>query len=121
MSAITTENTTATGHRGRSAIVLAATALLLFLFCLSPWFTRLEAALGLNWLFKWRGAIAPPATVTVVAINAETAARMGLPAAVDRWPHTRHAELITALQRHGAAAIAFDIAFIERGRQRRTV
>ncbi|TQV78691.1 adenylate/guanylate cyclase domain-containing protein [Exilibacterium tricleocarpae] len=109
----TLHDTTATGYRRSDTSILVSITVLLFLFGLSPWLTRLEAAFGLQWLFHGRGAIIPPDSAVIVAIDGAGAARMGLPTAVDRWPRARHAELIRALQARGAASIAFDIAFTE--------
>ncbi len=107
------DNNNAGNGRGKNATALAFVTAMLILFGLSPWFTRLEEAVGLSWLFQWRGAIEPPDSVVIVAIDSDTAERMGLPAKVERWPRSLHAGLIRTLHGAGATSIAFDIAFKE--------
>jgi adenylate cyclase len=102
-----------TGLRALAIGVLTAVAGALF--TASPLGARVEEWAGLGLLFQLRGPRVPPADVVVVAIDAPSAAALGLPLSPVRWPRTRHAELIDALSRGGAAVIVFDIAFDEPG------
>lgn len=78
-----------------------------------PFGQSLEAALGLDLLFKQRGARAGPAEVVVVPIEKNAAQDLGLPERIDRWPRALHARLIERLHQAGAAVIVFDIHFKE--------
>lgn len=73
--------------------------------------SNFERAIGLPWLFHLRGAIEPPPQVAIVAIDGQTGARLGLPAAPQEWPRSIHARLVDALIREGASVIVFDILF----------
>lgn len=85
--------------------------IVLWAFCLSPWFLPFEENLGLKWLFQWRGTLNAPDSVIVIGMDTESASEMGLPNNTSQWPRTVHARLIDELLQRGAAAIAFDIAF----------
>ena len=78
---------------------------------LSPWGVALEENLGLDTLFRWRGARPPPPEVAIVALDREAAAELGLPNRPDQWPRRYHARLVEALSRQGAAVIVFDLLF----------
>ena len=95
----------------RVAAISAAAGLL----ALSPLFGGLEEDYGLRALFRVRGPVPAPPEVVVVAIDRLSADRMGLPVPPRRWPRTVHAELIDTLTKAGAAAIVFDLLFIEEG------
>lgn len=73
--------------------------------------SNFERAIGLTWLFHLRGAIEPPPQVAIVAIDGQTGARLGLPAAPDEWPRSIHARLVDALVKDNASVIVFDILF----------
>jgi signal transduction histidine kinase/CheY-like chemotaxis protein/HPt (histidine-containing phosphotransfer) domain-containing protein len=88
------------------AIALACAA-----FALTPAGQGFEERYGLDWLFRLRGPVEPPAGVVVVAIDERSAAAMGLPEQPREWPRSRHAQLIDVLTAAGASIIVFDLAF----------
>lgn len=99
-------------HSWRNATILALiVALLGATIGLSPWGFALEESLGLDTLFRLRGARPPPPEVAIVALDREAAADLGLPKRPDQWPRRYHAQLIDALSRQGAAVIVFDLLF----------
>jgi adenylate cyclase len=69
----------------------------------------LEEAYGLGTLFRLRGPVSPPPGIVVAAMDRASAERLGLSS--PPWPRTIHADLISALDRHGPAAIVFDVYF----------
>ena len=73
--------------------------------------TAFETSVGLSWLFKVRGAIAPPPEVVIVAIDAGTGRQLGLSASPQEWPRSIHARLVDALVKRGASVIVFDLFF----------
>ena len=75
--------------------------------------STLEQQVGLSWLFKLRGAQAPPREVSIVAIDGRTGRLLDLPALPREWPRSIHAELVDVLRQGGAAVIAFDIHFAQ--------
>ena len=93
----------------------ALAALAGVLFAAVPLGPRLEESIGLTLLFRLRGSRPPPADVLVVAIDRQAAEALGLPPNPNRWPRTQHAELVDALHRGGAAAVAFDVVFDDAG------
>jgi len=70
-----------------------------------------ETRIGLYSLFHVRGKRPPPPEVAVVAINARTGEKLGLPPLPRDWPRTIHGKLVDELTRRGAAAIVFDFDF----------
>lgn len=78
-----------------------------------PFGQTLEAALGLELLFKQRGARAVPSEVVVVSIEKNAARDLGLSNRPDRWPRALHARLVDRLHTAGAAVIVFDVHFKE--------
>lgn len=81
------------------------------LLALSTAGATFERNIGLPWLFYLRGAIVPPSQVAIVAIDAQTGGRLGLPAAPMEWPRSIHAHLVDSLTREGASVIVFDMLF----------
>lgn len=71
----------------------------------------LERSVGLNLLFKARGALTPPDDVVVVAIDGRSGEQLGLPSLPREWPRSVHGELVDALVRRGASVVAFDVHF----------
>ncbi len=98
-------------HFKRAALL----GLLVGLVGTAAWLMRpgwsLEQEIGLGWLFKLRGATAPPASAVVVSLDKASAARLGQPEKMRDWERSLHAELIDRLTRRGAAVIAFDVFF----------
>lgn len=101
-------------NRLSKALVLGAlTSLLGLAGGLTPFGAMLEENLGLDTLFKLRGAIAPPADVIVVTIDKQSSDLFGLSNKPSKWPRSYHAHLIDNLNRQGARVIAFDMLFDE--------
>jgi serine phosphatase RsbU (regulator of sigma subunit) len=74
---------------------------------------NLEENTGLGLLFKLRGVQQPSDEVVVVSIEKESSDHLNLPNNPDKWPRSLHARLVDNLVREGAAAITFDVHFIE--------
>lgn len=94
-------------------IPAALLALVAAIIPFTPVYSWLEDGLARPLLFQWRGAVSPPAGVSIVGIDADSTRRLGLPRNVAQWDRRIHARVIRALQDAGAAAIALDIAFRE--------
>ncbi|MEN8245169.1 MAG: SpoIIE family protein phosphatase [Thermodesulfobacteriota bacterium] len=75
--------------------------------------SKLDEDSGLGLLFKLRGQRKAPADVVVVSIDKESSDELGLPNNPDKWPRSIHARLAPLLAEKGAAAVAFDVHFIE--------
>jgi adenylate cyclase len=104
---------TAKSRRARAAICAAALGLAGVLLSVVPAVLRVDESFGLGLLFAVRGTVTPPAEVVVVSISRDSAAALGQPAALDRWPRSLHAELLDSLTAAGAEAVAFDVFFDE--------
>jgi adenylate cyclase len=78
---------------------------------LAPLGHDLEENIGLELLFKLRGARQAPADVVIVSLDDVSATVLGLPNDPAKWPRSYHARLTEILARAGAAVIAFDIIF----------
>jgi serine phosphatase RsbU (regulator of sigma subunit) len=74
---------------------------------------NLEENTGLGLLFKLRGVQQPSDEVIVVSIEKESSDNLNLPNNPDKWPRSLHARLVDTLLSEGAAAITFDVHFIE--------
>ncbi|MBM4200433.1 MAG: adenylate/guanylate cyclase domain-containing protein [Gammaproteobacteria bacterium] len=70
-----------------------------------------EQNIGLGWLFKLRGPVAPPAEVAVIAIDDQTGTHLGLSKLPREWPRATHARLVDRLTELGASVIVFDFDF----------
>jgi len=81
------------------------------LFGLTDVGATFERTVGLSWLFKIRGTVAPPSDVVVVAINGQTGDQLSLPSLPRDWPRSIHARLVDELVRRGASSIVFDMQF----------
>ena len=96
----------------RGALWLAlATGVIGALIALSPLGWKLEESVGLDWLFQFRGARAPPSELVIVGVDRQSAQALGQTPQLNTWPRTLHAELIEKLVAAGAALIVFDIYF----------
>jgi adenylate cyclase len=62
-------------------------------------------------LFHLRGAIQAPPEVIVVAIDEQSAQKLGVPSKPSEWPRDLHAQLVERLVRAGARVICFDLTF----------
>lgn len=78
-----------------------------------PVFLSLEEGIGLSFLFKIRGPLAPPSDVVVVSLNRESAEQLNLPIDTRKWPRSLHADLVDYLHSQGASVIVFDMLFNE--------
>jgi adenylate cyclase len=76
---------------------------------LTPFGSDLEEHFGLLWLFKLRGATPAPPDVVIVAIDQQSAEKLGLPRKPSEWPRLMHARLIESLARAQARVIALDL------------
>jgi serine phosphatase RsbU (regulator of sigma subunit)/CHASE2 domain-containing sensor protein len=74
---------------------------------------NLEENTGLGLLFKLRGMQQPSDEVVVVSIEKESSDHLNLPNNPDKWRRSLHARLVDNLVSEGAAAITFDVHFIE--------
>jgi adenylate cyclase len=83
---------------------------------LLPPVSELEQDFELRWLFELRGAVPVPQDVVVVAIDEQSARKLGLPSKPSEWPRDLHAHLIDRLARAGARVICFDLTFDSPGR-----
>jgi CHASE2 domain-containing sensor protein len=97
--------------RGAWVAVLTAAAGLAFLTLLSS----AEEAYGLGLLLRWRGIIAPPQDVVIVGIGADSQLILPKDTQIDCWPRALHAPLVQTLADNGAAAILFDLYFLNDG------
>lgn len=95
-------------HRYGLALLIASIGLIGVGF---PFAQAWEEDLGLTWLFRLRGPIAPPTEVVVVSIDRESSERLGLPNVPRKWPRDLHARLLDRLTEQGASVIAFDMMF----------
>src|SRR5258705_780310 len=100
-------------RRIRTAFLLSLIAGLLGV-ALTRWApaVSLEKAGGLDRLFALRGPRTAPPEVCVVAIDDDSYKLIG-PDPTVAWPRGLHAELIRALRREGARAVAFDGLFTD--------
>jgi adenylate cyclase len=100
------------GRLARSLLVGFVAALCGVLLAVTPAGLALERDFGLDWLFKIRGAIVPPAAVAVVAINGKTGDALDLHARLPRdWDRSIHAQLIERLVERNVGVIVFDVDF----------
>ena len=102
-------------RRTRTALLLALAPGLLGIV-LTRWApaVSLEKAGGLDTLFQLRGPRTPPAEVCVVAIDDASYDEVGRDKTLG-WPRGLHADLVRALAREGARAVAFDVLFEDEG------
>ncbi len=101
--------------RSRSSSIWPATLVaglafgLVLILSNTSFFSLLELK-GLDLLFTLRGALPPPQSIVLVAIDESSMAE------IKRqwpWPRSLHARLIRQLHQAGAAVIGFDILFAE--------
>ena len=90
------------------AVLLASVSVGLFLTLLPYDFER---AWGLPLLYTLRGPLAPPREVAIVALDQDSAKRLGMPPSYALWPRQRHAELVRLLKSAGAKVVVFDVVF----------
>jgi len=81
-----------------------------------PRVSEIEEDFELRWLFHLRGAAQAPPEVVIVAIDEQSAQKLGLPSKPSEWPRDLHARLVERLARAGARVICFDLTFDTPGR-----
>ena len=74
---------------------------------------HVEENIGLDLLFKLRGAREVPSDVIIVTMDKVSADNLNLPPEPEKWPRSLHARLTKNLAKGGAAVIVFDIIFDE--------
>jgi adenylate cyclase len=84
---------------------------------LVPMGIALEENIGLDALFRLRGARKPPSDVTIVSLDKASADYFNLPIDPDKWPRSLHARLTEYLAKQGAAVVVFDLIFKNPGPQ----
>jgi len=98
--------------RLRKSLALGfAIGLLGILITLLPQTAEIEEDLELSWLFHLRGPVQAPSDVVVVAIDEQTAQKLGLPEKPREWPRELHARLVDKLAQSGAKVVGFDLTF----------
>jgi len=70
-----------------------------------------EEEIGLDLLFRLRGAQTPPPEVVLVALDGDSGRRLGLSDELTRWPRSVYVRLLERLRSAGATVIVFDIYF----------
>lgn len=95
----------------KAAVVGALVGIIGVILVLTPLGAQFEAQTGLMWLFRMRGAVAPPSDVVVIAIDRSTGNRLDLPESPRDWPRSTHAKIVDRLVELGASTIVFDIEF----------
>ncbi|HEX2228991.1 MAG TPA: CHASE2 domain-containing protein, partial [Candidatus Binatia bacterium] len=97
----------------RAAVFGSAVAVIGLLLTFLSFSHDIEEDAGLALLFKLRGVKEAPSAVVVVSIDRESSDALRLPNNPDRWPRSYHSQLVSRLADNGAAAIVFDLYFIE--------
>jgi len=92
-----------------AATVAAVAFSVTLLFANLSFFSFLELK-GLDLLFTLRGALSPPNSIVIVAIDEPSMAEIKQQWP---WPRSLHAQLVRQLHQAGAAVIGFDILFAE--------
>jgi len=98
--------------RWSKAIIIGLLTSLLGLGLL-PFGHQLEENVGVDLLFRLRGAREAPSDVLIVSMDKVSAAHLNLPPDPEKWPRTLHARLTEYLAKQGASVIAFDMIFDE--------
>ena len=68
-------------------------------------FANIEESLGLQWMFNVRGPVSPPADVVIIAIDEQSAQKLGLPDKPRDWPRDLHAQVVGYLAKAQARII----------------
>jgi len=80
---------------------------------LLPFGHQLEENVGVDLLFRLRGARKAPSDVLIVSMDKVSAAHLNLPPEPEKWPRTLHASLTEYLAKQGVSVIAYDMIFDE--------
>jgi adenylate cyclase len=97
----------------KAVTVGVLTGILGLVASLIPVGLHLEESVGLDLLFRMRGAREVPPDVIIVSMDKVSADNLNLSADPKKWPRSLHARLIRNLVKEGPAVIAFDIIFDE--------
>jgi adenylate cyclase len=97
----------------KAVTVGSLTGLLGLVASLVPVGLHLEESVGLDLLFRMRGAREVLPDVIIVTMDKASADNLNLPADPEKWPRSLHARLTENLTKEGTAVIAFDIIFDE--------
>jgi adenylate cyclase len=81
--------------------------------CLVPFGCGLEEDIGLDLLFRLRGAREAPPDVIIVTMDNASARNLNLSTDPKKWPRSLHARLTEILANEGVRVIAFDVLFDE--------
>ncbi len=73
----------------------------------------LEEEIGLDWLFRLRGALPPPHDVIIVSIDKDSAKKLNFSENPEHWPRTTYAQLIQKINKQNPSVIAFNLHFAE--------
>jgi adenylate cyclase len=103
---------------GKALLLGCIVALCGLIVTLLPVGSYLEEDIGLDILFKLRGARKAPKEVVVVAIDKSSADNLNLSERPERWPRSFHATLVENLVKAQASVIVFDVSFLEPGSAR---
>jgi adenylate cyclase len=76
-----------------------------------PRMSEIEEDFELSSLFHLRDTAQAPSEVVIVAIDEQSAQKLGLPSKPSEWPRDLHAQLVERLTRAGARVICFDLTF----------
>jgi adenylate cyclase len=99
----------------RALLLGCIVALCGLIITLLPVGSLLEEDIGLDILFKLRGARKAPQEVVIVAIEKSSADNLHLSERPERWPRSVHANLVENLLKAQASVIVFDVSFLEPG------
>jgi adenylate cyclase len=98
---------------GKALLLGCIVALCGLIVTLLPFGSTLEEDVGLDILFKLRGARKAPKDVVVVAIDKSSAENLNLSERPEKWPRSVHAALVENLVQARASVIVFDVSFLE--------
>ena len=82
-------------------------------FCQTDAGNYIEEEIGLDWLFRLRGSIAPPDEVIIVSIDRDSAQSLHFPDDPENWPRSYYTELIRKINQQQPSVIAFNLHFSE--------
>jgi adenylate cyclase len=85
------------------------------LLCQTKVGSYLEAEIGLDWLFRLRGSLPPPADIIIVSIDQTSAEILHLPEEPEHWSRALYTTLVEKLNQQKPAFIAFNIHFGDNG------
>ncbi len=97
----------------KASISGAVVGLVGVIISLFPFGFQLEEDLGLDLLFRLRGAKTSPANVVVIGMDSASAKALSLSRKPERWPRDLHARLVNGLAEHGATVVVFDVILDE--------